>query len=366
MDYQKQQQLTIPVVQVYLAIEEQILINAAKKLRKDKSLLNNDVHSWQSKKLAELESLTQTNIIIIAKHSKLAVNEVTKMLRQAGYKTLEEFEGDLEEAVQQGKLIQPPSISESVALNSVLSSYQRQAKDTFNLINSTLLNQGKEVYRDILSQTVGKVLTGNMTGQQALREVSQKWAEKGVPALIDKAGKRWSTEAYVNMVTRSMSNNVANDMQDTRFDEYDVDLVEVSSHAGSRPSHIPFQGRIYSRSGNSDKYPPLSDTGYGTIEGIGGINCMHVLYPYIPGVSKKRYQPYDAKESKRVYAESQKQRYLERRIRAAKREKMMLESMGDEGGVKLANKKIRERQAVMREFIDKTERTRRRNREQIS
>ncbi|WP_238594764.1 phage minor capsid protein, partial [Caenibacillus caldisaponilyticus] len=198
-----------------------------------------------------------------------------------------------------------------------------------------------------------------------LREVIGKWAEDGIPALIDKAGRRWSTEAYVNMVTRTMVTRISNDMQTARFQEYGVDLVEISSHADSRPSHIPFQGRIYSISGKSKKYPPLSETGYGTIEGIGGINCRHVLYPYIPGVTKKRFEPYNATESKRIYAESQKQRYLERRIREAKREKAMMEAMGDDEGAKLAAAKVRERQAVMREFIKQTDRTRRYNREQI-
>jgi len=67
-----------------------------------------------------------------------------------------------------------------------------------------------------------------------LRRVSSEWAQKGVPALIDKAGRQWSTEAYVGMVTRTMSNNIANEMQDERMNEYGVDLVEVSSHDGAR------------------------------------------------------------------------------------------------------------------------------------
>jgi len=366
MDYIEQQQLTIPVVQVYLAIEEQLLINVAKKLKRDKSLLTEaDIQSWQSRKLAELGSLSQQNIITISKHSGLAIDEISQILHKAGYSTVGQFEDDLQEAVRQGKAIQAPPIATSTALEGVLLSYQRRARDTFNLVNTTLLNQSQQIYLDIINQTVGSLLTGNLTPQEALRQVVRQWADKGVPALIDKAGKRWSTEAYVSMIARTASTQVANDMQMSRFDEYGVDLVEISSHAACRTTHIPFQGNIYSRSGASDRYPPLSDTGYGTIEGIGGINCRHIVYPYIEGVSVKRFHPYDATESKIAYTNSQKQRYLERRIRQAKKERSMMEGMGDDEGVQQANKKIRDRQATMRDFIDETNRTRRYNREAI-
>lgn len=365
MDYLKQQQLTLPIVEVYLSIEEQILINVAKRLKKHRSLMDDDIQSWQSMKLAELESLTQQNIITIAKHSGLAVDEISKMLKQAGYSSIREFEDDLQEAVRQGKLVQAPPVGSSTALEGILMAYQRQAKDVFNLINGTMLEQSKQIYIDILNQTVGKVLSGVLTPQQALREAAAKWAEKGIPALIDKSGKRWSTEAYISTVTRSMSNNVANDMQDARFDEYGVDLIEISSHAGARPLCAPYQGRIFSRSGKDHKYPPLSSTSYGEPAGIRGVNCGHVFYPYIPGVTRRTYKPYPKAENERIYKESQKQRYLERRIRSAKREKSMMESIGDEEGAKKASKKVRDRQAVMREFIHQSERTRRYDREQV-
>ena len=43
----------------------------------------------------------------------------------------------------------------------------------------------------------------------------------------------------------------------------------------------------------------------------------------------------------------------------------MLEALGDNEGVAIAKQKVRAQQKNMREFIDKTDRTRRRNREQI-
>jgi hypothetical protein len=367
MDPLKQQQLTIPVVEVFLAIEEQILINIAKRLKKHQSLLDEDnIESWQLQQLSELGSLTQQNIITIAKHSGLAINEVSKMLEQAGYTAVQEYEGDLQEAVQMGLLVQPPTGPEfSPVLQAILSTYQAQAINTFNLVNTTLIKQAEQAFLDIVNQTTGKVLAGVLTPKQALREVAAKWADEGIPALIDKANRKWSTEAYVNMILRTMNNRIANDMQDARMDEYGADLIEVSSHLGARPKCAPYQGRIFSRSGRDPKYPSLRSTSYGQPDGLFGINCRHVKYPYIPGITKQRFKPYDAEKNRKVYEESQRQRELERRIRWAKRELAMMQELGDQEGIEKAKKKVRDRQAIMREFIKSTGRTRRYDREQV-
>src|SRR4051794_4962306 len=109
MEPLRSQQISMPTVEVFLAIEEQLLINVARQLKKNRSLLTeDDILSWQTEQLSMLGSLTQRNIITIAKHSQSAIDEVTKALSEAGYSTIGEFEGELEEAVRLGLLVQPP------------------------------------------------------------------------------------------------------------------------------------------------------------------------------------------------------------------------------------------------------------------
>lgn len=65
--------------------------------------------------------------------------------------------------------------------------------------------------------------------------------------------------------------------------ELGMDLVEVTAHAGARPSHAEWQGQVYSLTGNTRGYAKLSDaTGYGTGEGLGGWNCRHSFFPWSP------------------------------------------------------------------------------------
>ena len=109
-----------------------------------------------------------------------------------------------------------------------------------------MLDGARQIYLDVINQTVGKVIAGSRTPKQTMRETLQRWAKKGLPAIVDKAYKRWSPEAYISLVTRSTVNNVANDSQFALMDHYDNDLLEVSAHVGARPSVPRFKENIFS------------------------------------------------------------------------------------------------------------------------
>lgn len=283
MDKQELQRLSKPISDVYLSIEDELLKNIAKRISKDQDLLvdiddSGDVErieSWQLSQLDQLDQLDQEQIRTIAKYSDESAEKVTEMLEDAGYKSVNEIESDLKDGVERGVLRKPDDTPRSSSnLKNILSSYENQAKDSLNLTNTTLIDQSNQQYRDVINKTAGNVLSGVQSPQQALRQSIRELSQNGVPALIDKAGRKWSTEAYVNMVMRSTSNNVANDMQDARMDEYGCDLVEISEHMGARPGCAPYQGNIYSRSGNSDKYPALSSTSAGEPAGLFGKQLM--------------------------------------------------------------------------------------------
>lgn len=367
---EKLQQLSMFVVDIYSAIEEELLLNMARILKYDRELLLTaenfeQYQHWRIVQLNKLGKLDQQQMNTISRHSGKTAEEVRKMLEGAGFTAVEQHETLYQEEVRAGSLAAAPAMHTSAALIGILNTYEQQALDTLNLVNTTMLKQSQQVYLDVLNKTVGKLLGGVMTSQQALRQTVSEWTQRGIPALIDKAGRRWSVESYVSMVARSTSQNVANEMQRARAEEYGVDLIEVSSHNGARPGCSPYQGRIYSRSGKSRRYPPFSSTSYGEPSGILGINCRHQIYPFIQGKSTKRYHPYDDAENDRVYKESQQQRSLERQIRKAKKEVKVMEALGDAEGVKEAKNKVSQRQADMREFINQTKRKRQYNRESI-
>ena len=67
--------------------------------------------------------------------------------------------------------------------------------------------------------------------QKCIREFN----EKGIPAFIDKAGREWTPEAYVNMAVRNTIKNTADEVQTARCKDYGIRLIEIDSHSGARP-----------------------------------------------------------------------------------------------------------------------------------
>lgn len=64
------------------------------------------------------------------------------------------------------------------------------------------------------------------------------------------------------------------------------------------------------------------------------------MYPFVPGCSTQKYFPYDEEENAAQYKKVQKQRELERKVRASKRECMMLKD-GDPEAFQKASIKLK-------------------------
>ena len=62
-----------------------------------------------------------------------------------------------------------------------------------------------------------------------------------------------------------------------------TDKFEVTYHRGARPTHQPWQGRIYTRE------QLVTVCGYGDVTGLKGANCYHDFHPFFEGISKRLY-----------------------------------------------------------------------------
>ena len=126
------------------------------------------------------------------------------------------------------------------------------------------------------------------------------------------------------------------------------------------------QVRIFSCSGSSKKYPPLSSSSYGKPAGILGINCGHHEYPYIEGVSIQRYFLYEQEENDRLYKLKQGQRELEREVRKLKNECSMLDKVGDKEGFSNTALKLKSKNLAYKEYCSKNSLTPKKDRLPVS
>lgn len=267
--------------------------------------------NWQAQKLRDLGVLEKKNQKIIDKGFK----DANKLLLQELIEAQNNVVTDLDNFASSLSLATRTNVDPN--LKAILEAFEAKAMGDINQTGSTMITFLNEKYIAAIDDVVASGLISGESVQRTVNKLTKHLINSGVTSLVDVSGKNWTLEAYGNLVVRSNTRQVSTQTQLTKFDEYGVDLVEISSHLGAREKCAPYQGNVYSRSGDSDLYPPLSSTSMGEIDGLFGINCGHRMYPYIPG-TKKTYQSYGKKENQQAYEESQEQRRLERKVRQSK------------------------------------------------
>jgi hypothetical protein len=315
--------------------------------------------AWKADKLRELGAINKKSADMVRAGIAKAVPLIREEIETKGERALIRTDN----IIQSRLSAELPETADDV-IKTVWRNWERETISSFGKIGASLLRYKDVMYSTAVDKAVAQVLAGAATGREAIRDISRAWADSGIPALVDAAGRTWSTEAYAQMLVRTNASNAATDTQLERIGQHNIDLVEVSSHVGAHPKCAPYQGRVFSLSGNSDKYPPLESTSKGQADGLFGINCGHEMYPFVEGM-KKKFQPYPAEQNTEAYEKSQRQRQLERGIRDAKRRNALASAAGDTEMKSKSNKLLKKRQARLRQFIEDTGRTRRRDREQI-
>lgn len=343
--------------------------------------------AWLMKKLAEIGRLNQENIRIIARSTGLAQTAIEHMLEEVAEQVISEIEPTMQQVARAGIIGEAVPVEQSKNIKQVLKTMRKQAKSILNLCNTNMLYKARDAYQNFVHSmasaadeiaqkqsfidTMDKHATSAIIGvesrHQALRKCIKEFNEKGIPAFVDKRGREWTPEAYVNMAMRSTSNTMAAEIQMARADDFGIDLVEVDSHSGARPKCAKDQGKIFDRSNRSDKYPHWNTSSYGEPDGLLGINCGHHIFPYMEGVSIRRHFPTeDLEANNKLYKEVQVQRALERDVRRQKRECMLLDQAGDKEGFDKSAVKLKEKETRLKEYVDQNDNLhRRRDREQV-
>ena len=130
------------------------------------------------------------------------------------------------------------------------------------------------------------------------------------------------------------------------------ELAHTDAHYGARPEHAEWQGLPFGINGavtvGGVSYPGMAElTGYGTVTGLKGVNCRHVIEIYIPDVTDlpdrnfaemtDRY----GRTSPEQYELVQRQHALERAMRATRYGIAMMQKAGVPDGCKaLAQKQL--------------------------
>lgn len=395
MDLLENQQLAEAVDSSYIDLETMLMQNIVRHIQDYDQAIDSD--KWLLQKLAEIGKLNKENMNLIAQMAGVSQTAAERMLQEAMDDAISATEPGFQYLVRQGLVDDAVDAGKSKAVSRVMKSLRDQARDTLNVCNTTMLYKARDAFAglvqsivrdageiaekqsflDVLGKHATAVTIGAESRQQAVRKCIREFNEKGIPAFVDKAGREWTPEAYVNMAMRNTARQTAEEVQTARCEDFGVNLISIDSHSGARPKCAKDQGKIFdlnNKSGYTEdlkgrkiRYYPWKDSSYGEPDGILGINCGHHKWPFVPGVNIQRYFPTDDLDANnKLYRETQVQRALERDVRKQKRECMLFDELGAKEAFKEASVELKEKEANLKSYVDsKPNLHRREDREQV-
>ena len=329
--------LTQPIIAIYNQIEMELLEKVAKRF---------DVYDkiggsleWQLKKLDELGALTNEAVKVIASMSKRGEKEIAQMLQDASLGNIDM--SLLDAAFTNGFIfVDPKKLMQSEALRATVELSYKELGKTYKLIQTKALESTRQAYMDIINRSYIETASGIYDYNTSIRGALRDMADQGITGATYRRGNKivkYSIEGTVRRDTITAVHQLANRGAEKATKEIGAAYVEVSAHIGARVSkdpianHAGWQGKVYKLEGSDPKYPNLTEkTGYpGDIQGLGGVNCRHRMFPFFPGISVPNPYKVDPKENKKVYEATQRQRAMERGIRATKKRLIVAKASGD-------------------------------------
>lgn len=208
-------------------------------------------------------------------------------------------------------------------------------RDTQDKIRELIVQASESSYRD----------ADTFTRRQMTQELMNRFADEGITGIRYSNGRTMKIDSYAELVARTQTKNAWNEASWNRLQQYGMDLVVISVHYPCSDLCVPYQGNVYSISGTSDKYPPLSSTNPGSE--LYHVNCRHTSSGYTGGDTPPT--PVTRERNEAMYKAEQTQRYNERNVRKWKRREASAITKEE---AEKARKKVSEWQAKQRELIE--------------
>ena len=320
---------TLPdaLVELWQQVEDDILQDIARRIGKMDGMT--ETAAWQAWRLEQVQACHQDAVSLLAKYSGKSKSIIRQLLLDAGVETLA-----TDDALYQALGFSPSAIDTNEALNNLLNAGYRQTLGAWQNLTATTANTVTGEFERALDRAWLQVSSGAFDYKTAIKRAVDGLAAH-MAGVTYPSGHKDTLEVAARRAVLTGVNQTAAKLQLARAEEMGCEFVEVSAHAGARPEHAAWQGKVYHVGGAAELDGVLYEdfetaTGYGTGPGLCGWNCRHSFYPFFPGISKRLYgqEELDRLAAKTVeyggekyteYEITQMQRELERRVRKAKR-----------------------------------------------
>lgn len=299
--------------------------------------------AWQAAKLRDLQKFRRENEEIVESVSPVIDQETKKLIR-----------GQYAEGGADGFF----SMNDR-RVNALLQEMEQAQAN----VEKAALRYMDDVYRRTVRGAALGMATGSMTMQKAVDLATKDFLAAGITCIRYRNGRRVNIASYAEMALRTAATRATLQGEAAQREQLGIDTVLVSQYGACSNTCLPWQGLVYiddvfqaysgphtlggtyGVSRNGQQYPLLS---VAVRAGLFHPNCRHTLTTWIEGMSK-RPRPMDKAKIEAVNQLEKKQRYLERRVREAKRQ---AEGLLDPDAAKQAKRLVRRRQSELKEFVD--------------
>lgn len=327
------------LLELYRQLEDFILKDITRRL-----LSAGEMTATADRLIWKLQQMGESRRAIENKLSRLTGltrHELKKILQDAVMVSWENDRESLEQWLG-NNVVKSPLVNPAVIL--VMDAECKKSLGELQRLTRTTMEQSQKDLINMLDEADLRVATGVQSYSAAVCDILDRYAGRGI--YVDyPSGTRRTLEAAVRCCVATSMNQTAAQVTNQYIVEAGAEYVLVSAHLGARTQgkgqpylagHDNWQGKVYRIRGSEPGYPNLlestgydidPETGQGTVVnplGLHGYNCRHSHKPW----DKRLRNPYvdengnlkiDSEENRKRYELQQKQRYMERSIRATKR-----------------------------------------------
>ena len=327
-------------------LEKTILDDICRRIAKAGTVT--DTAEWQILRLKEMGEANDVIEKAVSDYTKLSAEEVRQLFHEAA-QVSDDFYAEM--YTQSGKPFVP--VEENPYMQQLITATVDQTNN--ELVNltqsmgfavrqadgSTAFQPAAKAYQSALDLAQMQVATGTFDYTTAIRNSVRALTDGGLYFIEYESGHRNRADVAARRAILTGLSQMTGQVSKHNAEELETDIVEVTAHAGARPSHAEWQGRRYSLSGKSKEYPSLEEaTGYGTGDGLKGWNCRHDFYPVFefspPAYTEEQLANIDPPpieyngKTLTYYECTQKQRAMETAMRKTKREIIAAQASGDD------------------------------------
>lgn len=193
-----------------------------------------------------------------------------------------------------------------------------------------------DIYQGYLDKAITGVVYGAFDYNTMIRKVVTQLTNSGLRSIDYASGWHSRVDVAARRAVMTGVSQLTGKITEMNAEKLGTEHFEIAWHAGARPSHAVWQGKVWS------KKELVTVCGLGTVTGLLGANCYHEYYPFVKGVSERNWSDSWLAEQNRkesipktfngkeytLYEAKQQQRKMETAMRAQREKAVLLKQGG--------------------------------------